>query len=372
MPVVPQVGLAEAETVARIYRDAELAILEKIVRQLSVGIDTPGDAWAAEQLGRLQQLSEDALRELAKVNPGAVREIRSTLSASYDKGGAAVLADLGAGLDPAKAATSVKRAAVQAFASEVTGGLAQAQSAIVRTVPDVVREVVTRTVASTITGTTTRREAAQTAISELLGHGLTGIQSGRGTLSLGDYAAMAVRTSTARAAITGHTATMLANGLTLVVIHPGPRPCDICDEWARGILSLDGTPEGVYEVQGILGGTVEVEVMGTLEDAQADGFQHPNCRCGIGSYLPGVTDPAVIDREPWDQAGYEAQQRQRDIEREIRSWKLEAVTSLTDDRRAEADGKVADWQQAMRDHLAQHDELKRQSVREQIDGPARK
>lgn len=367
MPLAPQVGYGEAETVASIYRDAELVILEKIVAMLQRGIDLDGDAWAQQQLARLQGVREITLRELAAVNPGAVATIREALDGAYSKGGLAVLRDVGANLDARSVATGVKRAAVSAFAAEVSGGLAVAQSAIVRTTEDVVRQVIVQTVASTIAGSTTRREAAQAAVTQFLGRGLSGIDTGRGTMGLADYAAMAVRTANTRAAIQGHTQTALANDLNLVVIHPGPRSCDICDYWARGILALDDTPAGIVTVPALVGeGTVEVEVLGSLDDAILDGYQHPNCRCGMAVYLPGITDPDIIEREPWDQEGYVAQQRQRDIEREIRGWKLEAATSLTDDRRADALASVSEWQATMRDHLAAHPDLKRQSDREQV------
>lgn len=371
MPLAPNVGTGEAETVAAIYRDAELSILARIVAGLEDGIDGDADRWELEQLARLQNLSEEVLAQLAKVNPSAAREIRAALDGAYTRGGAAVLADVGRNLDAHLVATGVKRAAVAAFAGEVSGGLAAAQSAIIRTTPDLVRQVIASTVANTITGTATRREAAQAAITQFLGHGLTGIETARGSMGLADYAAMAVRTANTRAAIQGHTATMLENGLGLVVIHPGPRPCDVCDIWARTVLSIDGTPAGTITVEGVIGPPVEVEVGGTLDDAISDGYQHPNCRCGIEAFLPGVTDSSVIEREQWDAEGYAAQQRQREIEREIRTWRLESATSITDDRRAEADAKVAEWQAAQREHLRANEELKRQYSREQIDGPAR-
>lgn len=361
MPLVPDVGLADAQALAETYRDAELRLLEIIAEQIGDGLDD--DDWEIQQLARLQGLNEEALGVLAKTNPAAVRDIRAAIGSAYDRGGLAVLQDIPAG--GVKAASAVKRNAVAAFVDDLTTGMAQAQTAILRTTDDVVRQIIAQTVANTITGTSTRAEAAQAAISSFLGNGIQGIEVGRGTMGLPEYAAMAVRTANTRAALRGHTATMQANDLNLVVIHPGPRPCDICDQWARGILSLDDTPAGVLLVPSLLGGEpIEIEVMGTLAEAEADGFMHPNDRCGIGAFLPGVTDPEVIEREPWDQEGYEAQQRQRDIEREIREWKNEAAISLDDERQEDALAKVEEWQQTMRDHLAANDALKRQPGRE--------
>ncbi len=63
---------------------------------------------------------------------------------------------------------------------------------------------------------------------------------------------------------------------------------------------------------------------------------------------------------------YEAEQRQREIERNIRKFKRRAAGSL-DPQDQQADrGKVKQWQTEMRQHLADNPQLRRDKAREQI------
>ncbi|MFB7899974.1 phage minor capsid protein [Streptomyces xiamenensis] len=112
------------------------------------------------------------------------------------------------------------------------------------------------------------------------------------------------------------------------------------------------------------GRTVRVRIAGSLDEARRAGLQHPNCRHSLSAYLPGVTTaPTSASRDP---DGYEATQRQREIERQIRKWKRREAAALDDDQARAARAKVRAWQRAQREHLAAHPELIRKPQREQI------
>jgi hypothetical protein len=63
---------------------------------------------------------------------------------------------------------------------------------------------------------------------------------------------------------------------------------------------------------------------------------------------------------------YEATQRQRDIERHIRSWKRRQAAALDDVTKAKAGAKVKQWQAELRRHLAAEG-LTRSRQRERTD-----
>ncbi|GIJ10739.1 phage minor capsid protein [Micromonospora andamanensis] len=95
----------------------------------------------------------------------------------------------------------------------------------------------------------------------------------------------------------------------------------------------------------------------------ASGIVVHNCTHSLRAYLPGATRrPARLTPNA---KGYEAKERQREIERGIRKWKEREAAALTDEARAGAAAKVRRWQAAMRDHLAANPELKRLPYREQ-------
>lgn len=366
MAVSPNIGQNYAERVAEIYRDAELRVLERIAAAVAAGIDAPD--WDERLLARLQRVRTELVGVLARSNADAARRITAVLEEAYEAGELSMFADIGRLLDPLKAEAAARVAAVAAIADELTGKAVQASSAVLRLTDDVYRQVTSTAIAQAAAGAEFRKVAAQQALNALVGQGLRVVETARGAMDLADYVTMAVRTGVARAAITGHTMTMQANGLDLVVVQPGPRPCEVCDTWARAVLSLDesGAAGTVERPSVTTGEPLEVEVAGTLEDARADGWGHPNCRCNLQAFLPGATDPDVLERPEWDAEGYAAQQEQRALEREIRAAKEAQAVALDEAAAREAAAEVREAQAALREHLARHEELKRQPGREQI------
>lgn len=362
--ISPTLGAALAEPVADIYRDAELRILERIAWSLQAGIEAPD--WEVQQLLRLQRIRAEVLAELRTINPAAAAAIQAAIDSAYEVGGASALRDVGAAVPHAAASPDSRAAAVVALATDTVRGVTSGQAAILRAVDDVYRDVIAQAVSQVVTGTMTRERAVQGALEHFLGKGLTSIPTRRGTMDLATYATMAVRTATVRSAISGQVDTGRAMGLDLVVIHPGPRACGICDRWARAILTTGGRVGQLQLPDLRRGGEIEVKVDATLDEARAAGWGHPNCRCGLHTYLPGVTQADIIERPEWDAEGYQAQQQQRGIERQIRGWKTREAIAVTPEAKAEARQRVKAWQGAMREHLEQHSDLKRQSGREQI------
>lgn len=367
--ISPNIGADLAQPVAQVYAEAELAILERIAQQLGLGIDA--DDWDVVQLARLQQVRAEVLGLLQQVNPEAARVLIEQLDAGYAAGQASAFQDVGGVLDPIKAQTADRVAAVAALAQDATSALGTTTPSILRAVDDVYRRVIADTVAQVLTGNTTRLEAVQTALGRFARQGIRAIETRRGVMDLETYATMAVRTATARSAVAGHEGVMDAMGLDLVVIHPGPRACDICDRWARLILARKG-PDGVLTVTSLTDGKpLRIDVGATLTEARNGGWGHPNCRCNLAAYMPGVTQPDEIQRPPWDQDAYNAQQHQRAIERSIRNAKRQQAVAMSPAAKVAATAKVKAQQQRMRDHLADHPDLKRQSKREQLPTTAR-
>lgn len=362
--ISPSLGADLAEPIADIYREAELRILARLAAALATGMDEP--RWELETLVRIQRVRDEALAILEASNPEVAAAIRSALAGAYSAGILSVYEDVGERLPHLAPDVDVRALAVASLTSETVRGVASAQAPILRAVDDVYRSVVARVVTQVGLGVSTRQEAVQRALQKFAGQGLRTITTRRGTMNLADYTEMAVRTATSRMALDAHLQTQERAGLDLVVIHPGPRACDICDRWARAILSRSGRT-GTLRMESLASGNwVAVNVAASLDDARAAGWGHPNCRCALRAYLPGVTKADAIQRPRWDQAGYEAQQRQRAIELQIRGWKRRQAIAVTPDAAAESRAKVKAWQGAMREHLAANPGLKRQSAREQI------
>lgn len=82
----------------------------------------------------------------------------------------------------------------------------------------------------------------------------------------------------------------------------------------------------------------------------------------MSAYTPGITRTETATPDP---KGYEAGQRQREIERKIRQYKNRSAAATTPEARTAANAKTRQWQTAMRDHLTAHPDLRRLRAREQ-------
>lgn len=233
------------------------------------------------------------------------------------------------------------------------------------TIENIVRAIIAAVTSLVIQGKETRVQAAQDALEQLTSRGITGYSdtSGR-SWDLAAYVSMAIRTLAAHEAINSYLDGMQAKGLDLVTIQTGPRHCPICEEWDGKVLSVSGATVGEQTAKNpATGKPVTFEVYASVADARAGGWGHPNCRCRLVAYLPGVTK---LDHPTYDLAEYEAQQRQRDIERNIRAWKRREAAAITPEAKARAVAYVKAWQARMREHLAANEYLKRQPGRERV------
>ncbi|MDO5734712.1 MAG: hypothetical protein Q4P08_06255 [Eubacteriales bacterium] len=112
-----------------------------------------------------------------------------------------------------------------------------------------------------------------------------------------------------------------------------------------------GKPDGKHEL---------------LSTAIKEGFLHPNCRHPLVTYIEGITQ--IPQLSPYDKTreNYEAEKKQRQIELLIRRFKREQAISQAAERAAEADRKIKEWQQKMKNHLADNPQLRRQPQREKL------
>lgn len=362
MPASPDVGARYAAEVARLVDEAEIDLLRLLATTLRTGIGDEG--WIQSRLAEVQTIRRRAARVATRLDLTIAQRINQVVLQAYNAGAALALPDLEElGVKPhppGDALTAARQAARQA--------ITRAHAAI-ELVPsllaDAYRTAILAASEEVLGGAVTRIAASQHALDRLLADGIRGFTDSAGRAwSLDTYLEMAVRTTTGQAAVQGHVDTLAASGVDLIVVSDAPRECPLCRPWEGKVLSTSGATTGTVELRPsvIDGTTVRVTVAGTLEQARAAGLQHPNCRHNVSAYLPGATTVRPATADP---AAYEATQRQRTIERTIRSWKRRQAIALDDAAAARASSKVRDWQSVLRDHVDEHG-LKRLSYREQI------
>lgn len=167
--------------------------------------------------------------------------------------------------------------------------------------------------------------------------GVTGFtDKGGRNWQLSSYVEMAVRTVTNRAYNASHMARMQAVGVRLFVVPDDGRPCPLCFPWQGKVLST----------------VPNRDADATIDDATAAGLFHPNCKHTLAPFFPGITArPEASEWTDDDQAQYDATQRQRALEREIRTQKVKAANAVDPATQAKAKADLRATQKALADHL---------------------
>lgn len=330
----------------RVYTDAEHELLATLAREVGKNLVDPTDH-RAEYIARVRKAAARVVAGLEHGNRARVAAVVAKAAQSGDLVAARQLANATGRRRPANE-EPVNMAALDELAAAVADSLSDAHRAILRTTPDIYRDVMGRATVGLTLGTSTQRQAAQRAMWEWSRRGVTGFtdRSGR-RWELSSYAEMATRTAGQRAHIDAQLATFTAAGHDLVMVSDHAEECSLCRPFEGEILSISGA-----------GGHTSVAA------ARLAGLFHPNCRHALSVWLEGFSRRPTGPGTGPDPEGDAARQRQRAIERQIRSWKRARTAALDPAGERYAAAKVRAWQAEMREHLDQNPTLKRLSHRE--------
>lgn len=146
------------------------------------------------------------------------------------------------------------------------------------------------------------------------------------TWRAGSYIEMATRTGAQRALNQTRIRGLLDVGIDLGQIIERPGACDRCAPWAGRVISLDGRLGGTVTLPSARNGQpVTVSVYGTLDDARADGWGHPNCHGNVVGYLPGASRVQPME---YDEARNKGQAELRRVERALRQARMDEALGL--------------------------------------------
>ncbi|SNS39881.1 phage minor capsid protein [Rhodococcoides kyotonense] len=366
MALDPSDGRDIANGVAAVYETAELALLAKMADHLAVDVDR--EDWArrqqTEQLkfrnearAMQRQLQDTGVQAMGHAVTGAAKLGRR--SADEDLDDNAVAPRAGGPRHEDLPPSVAKRARFEM--GEVADVTAKITTASDNLYVKVKMNVEARHNANP---GGLRVDAVQQALDVLTARGITGFRDKAGrNWTLATYMEMKSRTVVNQQLIDSHTDRMKERGQTLLVVSSHRNPAPQCQPYEGQVLSLDGEEGTVTRKNAAGPGTVDVKIKATLEDARAQGFQHPNCTHAVSAFIPGASRTFTTEPDP---EGYEATQRQRAMERAIRDTKRKQATAVTPAAKRAATEKLRAQQKAIKDHIEQHN-LKRRPKRERID-----
>jgi len=200
----------------------------------------------------------------------------------------------------------------------------------------------------------TRRKFSQEMLDDLARQGIKSVTYKNGRkVSIEAYAEMVGRTVSSHAAVQAELNRYEEYGYDLVRVSSHFRACPLCVPWEGAILKtteINDNHKHDYD--------------GYLSDAISSGLFHPNCAHAVTAYFPDLSPDQELRVDPGEQKlidkhgykkgqeiAYQAQEKQRYIERKIRDWKMRGITSLNDAAAVKASNKVLEWQSTMRKHI---------------------
>jgi hypothetical protein len=385
------------------YRDAEDELIREVAiraaRDMELASQLPTDTASGGLSVAERRRQNRILAELAAHRARAIRELqaiavriadrlraendaRRILHIAATEGEAAAAAELGfAARQPVGTAalpfiggstavttttlTATSSQAVAMLVLSLENRLENLAQRISRYPQDAYQRVVSLYSPDTLLGITTSRVQQARAVQRFLAEGIPAfVDRGGRRWTVGAYAEMAGRTSVARAYNDAGVWRMQQSGIHLGTISGSADACKKCAPWIGKVLSLDGSVSGTVTLpHATENRSVTVQVDGRIDQARSAGWGHPNDRCKIVSYAPGLPIPQAGFQ--YDQVADEQRQEQRRLEREIRAAKRREASAMNATDRRRAAVEVADAQREMRGFLEQTGRP-RSSYREQL------
>lgn len=349
-----------SRTLVEAYSSAELQVLAAMQRRIDRLL--PAVEGQALRAAALAQAREDVTQYLAGLTDDLAFDAVQT---AIEQGTAAAARQVGQAryLPPTVPYTSTQVGALTAVAFDLRNALDDVKQRILRFDADSYQQLIAGHVPKVLLGVEGKLDAQRNAVAEWLSKGIPGFvdQSGR-EWAPGSYVEMATRTAVNRGFLEAGHVRMQASGLTLVSILVGAAACRRCAAWAGKILSTDGTTGTVTLPDALTGEPVEVTIAGTLSQARAAGWNHPNCRCQTAAYLPGL--PVAVKSTTYNPVLEKATQDQRAMERQLRAEKRELALSPSEAKQRELRASIRETQADLRRHIEVHD-LPRMAWREQ-------
>jgi len=242
-----------------------------------------------------------AFAELAAYRAQSIRELQFLAIEVTDKlrraGLAQELIDIAAKEGEAAAAARLRMASRLPQTSALTGNATQAVAALTidlssrleamhlrisRYPQDAYQKVISFTASSQMLTGQTMKVAQAQAVQQFLSQGITGfVDRADRNWRIGSYAEMAGRTAVRRAYEDAGIWRMQQSGLNLVTIVGGIDACKLCAPWIGKVLSTNGQTGVVTLPHATEDRQIVVQIAGTLDQAKAAGWGHPNCFPGF-------------------------------------------------------------------------------------------
>lgn len=243
---------------------------------------------------------------------------------------------------------------------QVSKDMKEVEGAIWRRMDDIYRQTIYKTEMFMAAGAKSLDQAIDMATKEFLDGGIDCIEYSNGRrVNIASYVEMALRTASQRATFLAEGKKRDEWGIHTVFVSAHANTCPKCEPWQGKVLVDDVFSSGTAAEAAELG-------VPLLSTAMKAGLLHPNCRHTLATYFPGITILPKVPNKDKALKTYEAEQKQRALERKIRKAKRKVAGACDNDNIRRAQAEVRELQKQIRAHLDQHPELRREYNREKL------
>ena len=298
--MIPNATEERAETLLKMYAEAEEMLLEIIARNCK-GVDRKDPAaWVQKKLAQVRSVRRELEQSMKALEEKSTEERVKLFWAAHDEGADGLWRELGI-----TGVSAAKSQAVVTLIDDTAKRFSELHRRILRDAEDIYRQVLSDGISMAVMGVETTQQAISRTLNMFADRGITAFvdKSGR-RWGMAEYSEMAVRTGMMHSAIAGYTQEALAHGEDLVIISDHTDECTLCAVWENVVLSLTGAQIN------------HPDCHGTVAEAREAGLFHPHCKHSMTVYVPGLTTKGRAPssyQNPEDAAGYKARQQQRYI-----------------------------------------------------------
>ncbi|WP_178312314.1 phage minor capsid protein [Clostridium cadaveris] len=251
---------------------------------------------------------------------------------------------------------------LKALMQSVNSDLNKAEYAVLRKMDDVYRQTIFKTHMYLQNGAKTLNQAIDMSTKDFLDKGINSIQYKNGAnVNIASYAEMALRTANHRAMLLGEGSKRDEYGIHLVVVSAHANTCPKCEPWQGKILIDD-----VFSHPGKEYIEKYRDKYKMVSEAIAKGLLHPNCRHALITYFEGITRLPVVSDGKEAIKVYDAEQRQRAYERDIRKWKRIEAGSVDEENKIKAANNVRKLQNKLKKHIKNNPKLRINNNRTEV------
>lgn len=361
-----------SQEIADIFAEIELKLIGSLKQALKASKTVDYSSFKLQTLRSMEAYRRRNSDIWIEYLPMIEEETANLLEDAYDKGTRAVQVQhekLFPGTYLRQSFAGVNTRRMDSLIEDVNGSLHTAQTASLRMMDDVYKEVVYKAEMHHATGAVTMQQAVDQAVRDFLERGINCIEYSNGRrVNIATYAEMALRTASLRSQLRGEAAKRREFGVDTVLVSQYGACSDTCLPW-QGRVYIDdvwGDSTNLWIVDG-RGQSLNGKWYPLLSEAVEGGLFHPNCRHGVSTWYEGVSRmPSPLDVTAVRERS-RLEQRQRELERKVRKWKRLEEGSQLPETVDKYKRKRMDAQKALREFINDHDDvLRRDYWREKV------